>query len=248
MERNLSRRSAAEIQARYYATTRSDYDRMHVAEDDEHYEALGHISALIGSLKLRSILDVGSGTGRALTYFRDRHPEFELRGVEPVSELIDLAVEHHGVPADAIQLGSGERLPFEDGTFDAVTEFAVLHHVPDPAAVVREMTRVARRAVFLSDTNRFGYGSYASRLLKLGLWKCGAWRSADWLRNGGKRYRVTEDDGLFYSYSVYDSYSLLADWADRVLLIPTRPATRVSLLHPLLTTTHILLCAVRDEE
>ncbi len=35
-------------------------------------------------------------------------------------------------------------LPFEDGTFDAVFSSAMLQHLPDPLAVMREVRRVAR--------------------------------------------------------------------------------------------------------
>lgn len=244
----MTARKATDIQAEYYARTHERYDEMHVAEDDEHFEALSYVSALITALDLETLLDVGSGTGRALGYLRDRHPELRLTGVEPVRELAELSLRQPGITEANIIHGSGERLPFDDASFDAVAELAVLHHVADPATVVSEMTRVARRAVFVSDTNRFAYGPYAMRLLKLAIYRAGLWRAADWLRNRGRAYRITDDDGLFYSYSVYDSYRQLSRWADRVIMIPTRPPTSTSWLHPLLTTTHVLVCALRDKE
>jgi len=243
----MSPHSPQEFQAAYYARTGGHYDELHVAEGDEHYEALAYVSESVTQLGLASLLDLGSGTGRALAYLRSRHPQLKLTGVEPVPELLELALARPELEQGDIVNGSGERLPFADGSFDAVAEFGVLHHVAEPGAVVAEMMRVARRAVFLSDTNRFGYGRYPMRLVKLALYRAGLWRGADWLHNGGHAYRVTDDDGLFYSYSVYDSYRQLAAWADRVVLIPTRPATGLSWQHPLLTTTHILLSAFRDE-
>ena len=39
---------------------------------------------------------------------------------------------------------SGERLPFEDGTFDALTFTYLLRYVPDPEAVLGELVRVVR--------------------------------------------------------------------------------------------------------
>jgi SAM-dependent methyltransferase len=43
-----------------------------------------------------------------------------------------------------------EALPFEDGSFDAAMAVLTVHHWDDPAAGLREMRRVARRAVVLT--------------------------------------------------------------------------------------------------
>ena len=100
-------------------------------------------------------------------------------------------------------------------------EFAVLHHVPDPDSVLEEMLRVSRRAVFLSDDNRFGHGRLLARLLKVGLYKTRLWPVANYVNTMGRGYTVSDGDGLAYSYSVFDSLSRLAGWADRVVVIPT---------------------------
>jgi len=44
----------------------------------------------------------------------------------------------------ALLLGQGERLPFPDGSFDALTFTYLLRYVADPAATVRELARVLR--------------------------------------------------------------------------------------------------------
>jgi hypothetical protein len=54
------------------------------------------------------------------------------------------------------------------------------------------MLRVAKRAVFLSDSNRFGQGSLPARLLKLALYKIGLWGAFNYLSTFGKGYQVTE--------------------------------------------------------
>lgn len=41
---------------------------------------------------------------------------------------------------------------------------------------------------------------------------------------------------------------LLASWADRVLTVPTTPASRGSLLGPLLSSPHVLIAAVREPD
>lgn len=147
---------------------------------------------------------------------------------------------------DAPICGSGAAIDFPNQSFDASVELGVLHHVPDPPKVVAEMIRVSRRAIFIFDCNRFGQGRYLSRLIKIAAWKTGLWEPIDWIRTRGKGYTISQEDGLAYSYSVYDSYDQLADWADTIHVIPTTTATCHSWLHPLATCSHALLVALKD--
>jgi SAM-dependent methyltransferase len=241
------RRSPEQIQHEFYTATSDRYDEMHVDPGDEHYTALSFISALVDGFGYASVLDVGAGTGRGVRHFTERHPNVDVRGVEPVRAMIDQAERRNQVPAGRIVESMGDRLPFAENSFDAVCEFGVLHHVADPNAIVREMTRVARRAVFLSDENRFARGGGFSRVAKYGLYRLGLWPTAYRLATRGLSYRLTPGDGgVAYSYSVYDSLPLLHDWADRVFLVPTGPA-RAGWFHPLFGAHHVLLCAVNDD-
>jgi len=108
------------------------------------------------------------------------------------------------------------------------------------------MTRVSKKAVFLADGNRFGQGALIARFAKYGLWKLGLWRSAYWFLTKGKGYSVTEQEGVSYSYSVYDSYRLLARWANHIVMIPTYSTTHPIWRAPLFTDNAILLCAFKE--
>lgn len=241
------RRSPERIQHDFYTKTSERYDEMHVDPDDEHYTALSFISALIEGFGYDSVLDVGAGTGRGVRRFIDRHPAIEVRGVEPVRAMIQQAERGNGVPEGCIVESAGDPLPFGEGTFDAVCELGVLHHVADPNAIVREMTRVARKAVFLSDENRFAHGGRVHRAAKYGLFRLGLWPMAYRLATGGHAYHLTEGDGgVAYSYSVYDSLPILNGWADRTFLVPTG-TVRSGWFHPLFGAHHVLLCALRDD-
>lgn len=232
------------LQAAYYARTASHYDEMHAADPwDEHYTALQIIHAVSDLVGLETFLDVGAGTGRAVLFFRNRGKN--IRGVEPIQAFIKQATAK-GLPENTILCGDGRSLPFDDQSFDAVLECGVLHHVAEPPVVVKEMMRVARKAVFLSDSNRFGQGGMGARLIKLTFYKMGLWRAARYVRTRGKTYTISDGDGLAYSYSIYDSYSQLADWADVIWCVPTTSAKpSKSWFHPLLTSPHGLLCAMR---
>jgi len=154
--------------------------------------------------------------------------------------------ERTGVPPGQILEGSGDRLPFEDQSFDAVCELGVLHHVGSPDALVAEMTRVARRAVFLSDDNRFANGGPLWRAAKYFLYRLRLWPLVYRLATRGRGYHLSPGDGgVAYSYSVYDSLPLLNAWADRVFIMPTS-STRNSWFHPLFAGQNLLLCALRD--
>jgi ubiquinone/menaquinone biosynthesis C-methylase UbiE len=240
------RRTPEQLQHDFYTATAEQYDEQFVHEGDEHSVALGFISVLIEGHGYRSLLDVGAGTGRGVKHFLDGHDQLDVRGVEPVRAMIEQAERNHQVPTGCITESRGNALPFDDDTFDAVCEFGVLHHVPRPNAIVAEMTRVARRAVFLSDENRFGRGRAIARFARLALYQAGLWPLAYRLRHGGKPYHLTEGDGgVAYSYSVYDSLGQLNEWADRVFVVPTVSA-RHSWGHPLLGASHAVLCALKD--
>jgi ubiquinone/menaquinone biosynthesis C-methylase UbiE len=241
------RKSPEQIQHEFYTATSDRYDEMHVDAGDEHSTALTFISGLIDGFGYRSVLDVGAGTGRGVRHLIDRHPGVQVRGIEPVRAMIDQAERRNGIPAGCIEQGPGGQLPFADNEFDAVCELGVLHHVGDPDSIVREMARVARRAVFLSDENRFGRGRPSARAAKFALRASGLWPFAYRLATRGRSYRLTEGDGgVAYSYSVYDSLAVLQDWADRVFVVPTEPAA-AGWMHPMFTAHHVLMCALRDE-
>jgi ubiquinone/menaquinone biosynthesis C-methylase UbiE len=238
--------SEALIQRKYYAETAGRYDEMHVAADDEHHTSLLYISALLRQLRAQNVLDVGCGTGRAIEYIAQNNPEVFINGIEPVPQLLNVAAKK-GIARARLVNGSGVELPYKSGSFDVVVECGVLHHVREPESVVDEMMRVARKAVFLSDSNIFGQGRPALRPIKLALYRTGLWKLAKLVQTGGKGYRTSEHDGLSYSYSVYFQHSRLIQWAQTVFAIPvSRHGMSRSWWSPVLTADTVLLCALRD--
>jgi hypothetical protein len=108
------------------------------------------------------------------------------------------------------------------------------------------MLRVSKKTIFLSDCNRFGLGHLFLRLLKLALYKAGLCGAFNRPRTAGKGYRVTAGDGVAYSYSVYDSFDQIAQWAHRIILVPGDKTKPGSWMHPLLTSGSVILCATRE--
>jgi ubiquinone/menaquinone biosynthesis C-methylase UbiE len=239
---------AESVQQNYYDRTAHLYDTMHGFEDDAHYLAMKYISSFVSTLRISSVLDVGCGTGRGIRYLSKKNPAFRLHGVEPVAALIRQAVNVNGIPAAWITRGRGDALAFPDQSFEASYECGVLHHARNPQRIVQEMMRVSTKAIFLSDENRFAHGSTLARWGKLLLYKTGLFSTAYRLKTLGKGYRLSDGDGLAYSYSVFDCLGILSQWADRIILIPLDDEKPKSVFQPLLTSFHLLLCALRDAQ
>jgi ubiquinone/menaquinone biosynthesis C-methylase UbiE len=237
---------AVAIQRRYYTETAARYDSMHAQEGGTDPSITRFMHALVRMLEVRTILDVGAATGCGVRELKEALPGVFVCGVEPVAALVKQAVQNGNIASGPIVQATGEALPFADASFDAVCEFATLHHTVNPTAVVKEMLRVARKAVFICDSNRFGQGTLSARLLKLALYKAKLWGAFNYLRTGGKGYVITEGDGLAYSFSVYDSLEPITRWADRVVLIPTTGEKSGGWFHPLLTSSGILVCALKE--
>lgn len=209
------------IQAARYAEIADNYDRVHA--DPEHRVAFWFLAGMMDHLGATSVLDVGAGAGRVMAEFRRVRPDLKTRGVEPV-EALRLAGHAKGIPAEHLTAGDGYKLDFADGEFDVVCEFGVLHHVRHPNVVVKEMLRVAKKAVFISDSNNFGGGGRLSRMIKQGVHGLKLWPLANFLKTRGKGYSITEGDGLFYSYSVVDSLPILHAACPIVHMMNTVPS------------------------
>ncbi len=124
-----------------YAREAADYDaRWATYLDRTTRVVLARLDAQAGE----RILDVGCGTGLLLERLRRGVPDARLAGVDPVPEMLTLA--HRRLPASAVdlRLAAAERLPFDDGSFDAVVSASVFHYVRRPVAALSEMRRVLR--------------------------------------------------------------------------------------------------------
>jgi SAM-dependent methyltransferase len=97
------------------------------------------LSLLAGGERL---LDLGCWNGAFLTRVAQAERYRQLIGVDFVAEGVDSARER-GFDARVVDLNA-EPLPFPDGHFDGVTHLAVLEHVFDPFAIIREIHRVLR--------------------------------------------------------------------------------------------------------
>lgn len=229
----------------YYRITADSYDGMHVDESGGHYIALNHISSFVRILDISTMLDVGCGTGRGVGYMVANHSDVVVKGVDISKDLLAVAVHRNEIPPDYLLRGDGYFLPFRDEAFDAVCELGILHHVKNPNWVVEEMLRVAKKAIFISDSNRFGQGGLLKKVGKLALYKVGLWEFVNLIKTKGKGYSFSDGDGVAFSYSVFDSIPLLKKECQSILAIPTGGDGDL-LTFPLLSAPKLLVCAIKS--
>jgi ubiquinone/menaquinone biosynthesis C-methylase UbiE len=232
-------------QQAYYAATAADYESAHVFVGDEHYFALRHIAFYLKWIDARSVLDTGCGTGRALRFLRDELPQASIMGNDPSPELLAIAVREYGIPADTLECCPSEQLPYDDQSFDAVVATGVLHHVAEPEKVIAEMLRVARHAVFISDSNIYGQGGRVARRIKRLLAITRLLRPLNWVRRGGHDWFWSLGDGIAYSYSVYDSLPQLRSSCPCIVVTPTAPGGMTG-GNPLSQSSHCLVSAFKS--
>ena len=219
----------SEIQKEYYSRTAEVYDQLHLegGGDREHNLALTFLSSMIEAYSINSVLDIGAGTGRTISYLQNKFPHLKIVGIEPVEALRKIGYEK-GISRDVLIDGDGTNVAFAAESFDLVCEFAVLHHVPRPHEVVSEMLRVAKKAVFISDSNNFGQGTTIVRGIKQLLNALKLWRIYDLIRTKGKGYQISEGDGLFYSYSVFNNYEQLENACTNIHILNTGPSPSIN--------------------
>ena len=134
---------AAAAQA-YFRAHAAEWDRirkLHVA--DEAVEDA--IRTALSDKPFRSLLDLGTGTGRMLEMFG---PDIERGlGLDLSLDMLLLArdrLERAGLRNCSVRQGDIYDLPLADGSFDVVILHQVLHFLDDGARAIREAARVLR--------------------------------------------------------------------------------------------------------
>ncbi|EMI52263.1 class I SAM-dependent methyltransferase [Rhodopirellula sallentina] len=227
-------------QREYYANKATCYDDMCAFNKcDEHYFATAALRGLTELYEIQSLLDVGCGTGRSLSYLRD-HCDLELSGIEPVEALRQQCLEK-GFSEKQIRVGSADNLDLPDNSVDCVTMFGVLHHVPNPAEAIDEAFRVASKMVFISDHNIYGMGNSVTKLAKQSFRAIGLRRLLGKIMTRGKGFHDTDWDGIFYPFSLLDHFQQMQAQSKHLYSMSTKtPASNL-----LTQASHVALIALK---
>lgn len=140
-EVRAARAAAAQAYFRAHAAEWDRIRRLHVA--DVAVEAA--IRSALAERPLRSLLDLGTGTGRMLEMFG---PDIERGlGLDLSLDMLLLArdrLERAGLRNCSVRQGDIYDLPLADDSFDVVILHQVLHFLDDGARAIREAARVLR--------------------------------------------------------------------------------------------------------
>ena len=136
-----ARATAAQAYFRAHAAEWDRIRKLHVA--DEAVEDA--IRAALSDKPFRSLLDLGTGTGRMLEMFG---PDIERGlGLDLSLDMLLLArdrLERAGLRNCSVRQGDIYDLPLANGSFDVVIVHQVLHFLDDGARAIREAARVLR--------------------------------------------------------------------------------------------------------
>jgi len=136
-----ARAAAAQAYFRQHAAEWDRIRKLHVA--DEAVEAAIH--AALADKPFRSLLDLGTGTGRMLELFG---PQIERGlGIDLSLDMLLLArdrLERAGLKNCSVRQGDIYDLPLGNDSFDVVILHQVLHFLDDGARAIREAARVLR--------------------------------------------------------------------------------------------------------
>ena len=165
----------------YEALSRKHFDHQaaeYDARDTVYYSREGKIScrdiaAQLKAVPYEALLDVGCGTGFLINLLAKQRPARHA-GLDLSPEMIRMAEGKHIEGAEFV-IGSADRLPFPDASFDVVTCSQSFHHYPYPEKAMAEAFRVLRKGglYILSDTGVGGLGGWIDNHLLFPLSRSG---------------------------------------------------------------------------
>jgi demethylmenaquinone methyltransferase / 2-methoxy-6-polyprenyl-1,4-benzoquinol methylase len=107
------------------------------------------------------VLDVATGTGLVARDLIHRY-EARVTGLDQSAEMLRQAAARRESRLTLVR-GDGQRVPFADASFDAVTFTYLLRYVDDPAATIVELARVLRPGGLLGSIE---FGVPPNRLVR----------------------------------------------------------------------------------
>ena len=121
-----------------------DYDSM----DHQSVNTLFVLDFLAAGDVGTDVLDVGTGTAQIPVELCRQHEDCRVLAIDMASHMLDLArfnIEVDGFTQRIfLQQIDAKDMAFESAMFDSVMSNSIIHHIPEPLAVLQESVRVTR--------------------------------------------------------------------------------------------------------
>ncbi len=159
---------SAEVKA-FFERVSGDWDEMRSSYYNE-----GVIDALAQRAEVgraSTVVDVGTGTGFVAAGLASRAAI--VIGVDSSPAMLGVAAGNLtalGITNTTLVEGSVAALPFADDSVDAAVANMVLHHAPDPTAMLTEMARVVRPGGVVAITDEVEHPYEWMRTEQADLW------------------------------------------------------------------------------
>lgn len=154
---------------------------MDSAEEARDYDAMDHgavnrafVADFLAAWDGRGpVLDVGTGTAQIPIELCRRHGAAAVTGIDLAEHMLrlgrDNAARAHLEGRIRLERCDAKRLPHAGGSFGAVISNSILHHIPEPGAVLAEMVRVVATGgtLFVRDLLRPADEAELGRLVDL---------------------------------------------------------------------------------
>jgi ubiquinone/menaquinone biosynthesis C-methylase UbiE len=149
MKKSSDSTEVASRTADFYEKEAADYDRKRAGTGVGAYSGSVSeeiVSGLISALSGKTVLEMGTGTGRWTTLLAQR--EAAVAGLDISHSMLLVAREklrRAGLDGNVFLLqGDGRALPMRDDSCDGVVSINVFTHIPDHAATIGEIARVLK--------------------------------------------------------------------------------------------------------
>jgi ubiquinone/menaquinone biosynthesis C-methylase UbiE len=126
------------------------------------------LQSLGADLQGLDVLDIGCGPGACVLGELEQLGAAQVTAIDLDTAMVARARRLTSSRGDQVVINSGDvtHLQFPDGRFDAVCNFAVLHHVPDWRKAIAEVARVLRPGgLFISQDHDVAHHDPVSRRL-----------------------------------------------------------------------------------
>ncbi len=110
-------------------------------------QRINEIKKYVDFKEVSYVLDIGGGNGVSSFYYESLF-KVKIIAIDRYESMLKFN------PVNSKALSDARYLPFKDNSFDLVNIWEVLHHIDNPATVIREAYRVSKKYLVLFEPNR----------------------------------------------------------------------------------------------